>query len=422
MKNTIYLIYFVFTCLSLFSGCNKDDEQTALPIVEIEDNSTSIIEAQRTFTQFLHMAATSNLITQANVTIPEGMDCMEVVEETTTINGEDVVTSKTITFINDGNQENNDGAIGCNFSTGCRVLGSIKFERTVRTENGQEIPYDKLNILGDFWLNGFNIKLIDETPDEQDDSQKFVAFTSATVANNFNSIFNVFISPNTTVRLTGPAHEELGTNYIINLIPFANTTPNSFTSHGKLIFSLDFNGDGTIDANDLITNLTTFNELFSQTYTLKIETKSGQTPITIPQNFQKTDYWQAIYDRGNTHGEYTFFTDGGATDGLKFSFDCEDFIDGKLVFNKLGSTADIGCFFRYKDYDFGYSEGQSTDCETNQDSNTCDNWVLVKSYVESANANNPNECETLLNSGQCGQSTNTNICRQDCQTMRLVKL
>lgn len=283
---------------------------------------------------------------------------------------------------------------GCNLAQDLRVLGTLEFE-IISTENN-DLKIVQLRFTT-FKVNGRDITLENQSAG----APRNITFEKVSGPETAYRLFNITMPLGQTVKVSNNANGIASTT---DFCPFGFNFDNTPV---PVFAKLRINNNGSTDLASLA-------DLESKDYVLKIE--KNNDPNFFPGNDDApVKFWTAKYVKGSVTENYTIIT-GGEVDmndnenipGLSFDLDCGHFYDGILL---LRRQANSGCYYKYRDYDFGYEEetgdvkGNSITCGNPAPAATgsgfaCDDWVQVTSYSADS-GNTPCNLAGNILAGNC---------------------
>ena len=277
--------------------------------------------------------------------------------------------------------------------SGLKLNGTLRFETFGTADPSDNSPANTLLKFSSFAINDRVITLPPNT---------FIRFQDIADPVAGYDLFEVFSSAD---EITVDHIEDSNTT---KYIPFKKATTSSPEPiHIKLRIEPSLTVDYTTNTNpqDFL------NDLLSKDFIMKLEKQPGS------DGSAPTHLWQAItYNSvGAPIQELHLITDetNNSSDpfdikGLKFNLSCQHFTNGKLSMQKRASS---GCYYNYRDYDFGYENGGSTVC-ADQTGNACDDFVLLTEYTGGSSCN----LNVFVPTGQC--SNINNLCTPECRSVQ----
>ncbi len=277
--------------------------------------------------------------------------------------------------------------------SGLKLNGTLHFETFGTADPSDNSPANTLLKFSTFTINDRIITLPANT---------FIRFQDIADPVAGYDLFEVFSSA-----------DEINVEHLLDggntkYIPFKKATS---TSPEPIHMKLRVEPSLTVDYNSNTTPVDFLNDLLNKDFTMKLEKQPGS------DGSAPTHLWQAITFNsvGAPTQELHLITEeaNNSADpfdikGLKFNLNCQHFTNGKLSMQKRASS---GCYYNYRDYDFGYEEGGSTEC-ADQTGKACDDFVLLTEYTGGSGCN----LNVFVPTGQCANIDN--LCTPECRSVQ----
>jgi hypothetical protein len=380
MTNLIKSTILLFTLTVIISGCKKEVVEPQVEPV-VFDDATKVVQDQDVISQLFVVAGYAQAIGAAQAQNQNfRMNCGIASFPTNCPTG-------------------STGCVEIDFAdcillpSGLKLNGTLRFETFGTADPSDNSPANTLLRFSTFTINDRVISLPPST---------FIRFQDIADPAAGYDFFEVFSSADEITV------DHLLDNNTTKYIPFKKATENSpEPTHIQLRIEPSLTVDYTTNTNPQDFLL----DLLNKDFIMKLEKQPGSDG-TAP-----THLWQAITcnSMGESIQELHLITEGTNNSsapfdikGLKFNLNCQHFTNGKLFMRKRSSS---GCYYNYRDYDFGYEKGASTVC-ADQTGEACDDFVLLTEYT-GGNSCNLND---FIPTGQC--SNIDNLCTPECRSVQ----
>ena len=381
MKTLASSTLLLFALMTIFQACKKEVVQ---PIIEpvVFDDATKVVQDQDVISQLFVVAGYAQAIGAAKAQNEDfRMTCGDASFP------EDCPSGSTgcveISFINN-----------CTLlPSGLKLNGTLRFETFGTADPSDNSPANTLLKFSTFTINDRIISLPPST---------FIRFQDIADPLAGYDLFEVFSSADVITV------EHIEDSNTTEYIPFKREFPAAPEPiHLKLRVepSLTVDYDTNMNPQDFL------NDLLNKNFIMKIEKQPGSDG-SFP-----THLWQAItYNSvGAPIQELHLITEetNNSSDpfdikGLKFNLSCQHFTNGILSLRKRASA---GCYYNYRDYDFGYENGGATIC-AEQTGDACDDFVLLTEYTGGSNC----DLNVRISEGQCMNIDD--FCTPECRAVQ----
>lgn len=380
MKKLINSALLLFALIIISQGCKKEEIEAQVEPV-VFDDATKVVQDQDVISQLFVVAGYAQAIAAAQAQ-----------------NQNFRMSCGTATFPTNC-PTSSEGCVDINFadctllSSGLKLNGTLHFETFGTANPSDNSPANTLLKFSTFTINDRAISLPPNT---------FIRFQDIADPAAGYDFFEVFSSADEITV------EHLLDNNTTKYIPFKKIDTDTLD---PIHIQLRVEPSLTVDYDTNTNPLDFLNDLLNKDFIMKLEKQPGSNG-TAP-----THLWQAITcnSMGAPIQELHLITEeaNNSSDpfdikGLEFNLSCQHFTSGKLSMRKRAAS---GCYYNYRDYDFGYEDGGSTVC-AEQTGDACDDFVLLTEYTGGSSC----DLNFRISTGQC---TNIdNLCTPECRSIQ----
>lgn len=275
-------------------------------------------------------------------------------------------------------------------TSGLKLNGTLRFETYGTADPSDNSPANTLLKFSTFAINDRTISLPANT---------FIRFQDIADPVAGYDLFEVFSSAD---EITIDHIEDSSTTKYIPFKKANESSPEPIHIKLRIEPSLTVDYDTNTNPQDFLS------DLLNKDFVMKLEKQPGS------DGSEPTHFWQAVTCNsvGVPTQQLHLITEASNNSsdpfdikGLEFNLNCQHFTSGKLFMTKRSSS---GCYYNYRDYDFGYENGGSTVC-AEQTGDACDDFVLLTEYTGGSNC----DLNVFVPTGQCANINN--FCNPECR-------
>lgn len=380
MKKLINSALLLFALILISQGCKKEEVQPQVEPV-VFDDATKVVQDQDVISQLFVVAGYAQAIGAAQAQ-----------------NQNFRMTCGTATFPTDC-PSGSTGCVEIDFAdcillpSGLKLNGTLRFETFGTSNPSDNSPANTLLKFSSFTINDRIISLPPNT---------FIRFQDIAAPTAGYDLFEVFSSA-----------DEIEVQHLLDgnttkYIPFKKATSASPEPiHIKLRVepSLNVVYSSTTNPQDFLL------DLLAKDFIMKLEKQpgsDGSAPAHLWQAITFNSVGAPIQELHLITAEDNNSTDPFDIKGLKFNLQCQHFTNGILSIEKRASA---GCYYKYRDYDFGYVSGAPVVC-AEQTGNVCDDFVLLTEYTGGSGCN----LNVFIPTGQCKNIND--FCTPECRSIQ----